>query len=88
MQASTEAQQAEHAAQVASMSTEAEQLQSLVRQLTEQDQQRLTDLEGQKADASNLRQVCFLITFSSSGKRFRNTEVDKELLQVLDSQQD
>lgn len=80
MQASMEAQHEQHAAQVAGMSKEAEQLQSLVRQLTEQDQQRLTELEGHKADAGDLRQVHSQSSRSSfSGMHCRDTEQGKDI---------
>ena len=57
MQAQQAAQQAQHAAQVESMSKEAAEMQSLIRHGEQQDQQRVADLDAHRVEANDLRQV-------------------------------
>ena len=52
-----EAQQAQHAIQVAGMSSKAEQMEGLIRQASELDQHHVTELNAREADLDELRQV-------------------------------
>lgn len=57
MQAQQAAQQAQHAAQVESMSKEAAEMESLIRHGEQQDQQRVAELNAHRVETNDLRQV-------------------------------